>query len=322
MQTTTEFADVLKFRFDADIQASDGEAGKLSRVFANSDERIVTHIGIRVGLFLGKTYYLPLSLVSAATAETVTLTIPLEEIEKHTTKPEGVELSTATGLMVAGKHIGHLTQLTVNQAGGVLWHLVIERGAREVVVPATMVTNITSRQISADLNGVSANQLSVYRPDEELRQEVYDAIYDYPRLRVELAGITIHAIDGVVWLHGYVSSDLNRRMVADQLQHIAGLSELHNDLIADNNLAASVSMALARDPRTANQYIGVYPKFGEVHLRGRALTAEVRQAAGEVAAKVPGVKDVVNELIVDPHADVVPVLAGITNQEDNVPGSH
>jgi hypothetical protein len=36
---------------------------------------------------------------------------------------------------------------------------------------------------------------------------------------------------------------------------------------------------------------------------------------------VPGVKSVVNELLIDPNAQVVPVLAGITNEEDQVPGS-
>ena len=80
-------------------------------------------------------------------------------------------------------------------------------------------------------------------------------------------------------------------------------------------------MALAHDPRTANEHIGVYPKFGDVHLRGRATHTEARQAAGAIAATVPGVKQVANELGIDPNADVVPVLAGITNEEDMVPGS-
>jgi hypothetical protein len=73
---------------------------------------------------------------------------------------------------------------------------------------------------------------------------------------------------------------------------------------------------------TATSHIGVYPKFGEVHLRGRATSSEARQAAETVAARVPGAKTVINELIVDPNAEVVPVMAGITNEEDLVPGSN
>jgi osmotically-inducible protein OsmY len=322
MQTaTTEFAEVLKFRFDSGILASDGEAGKLTQIVADSQQRIVTHLGIRVGLLFGKTCYLPAQLVTEATADHITVSASLDEILTHTLSPEGAPLNRSTGVMVAGKRIGHLAQLTFHRDTLVLRHLVIERGSREVLLPAAAVTNLTSRQISADLGGTSVVRLTIYRPDEELRQAVHDAIYNYPRLRVELAGITIHAIDGVVWLHGYVSNDLNRRMVEDQLRHIPGLAELHNELIADNELAANVSMALARDARTANQHIGVYPKFGEVHLRGRTLTAEARQDAGTVVATVPGVKSVVNELLIDPNAQVVPVLAGITNEEDQVPGS-
>jgi osmotically-inducible protein OsmY len=321
MQTAaTEFAGVLKFRFDSGIMASDGEEGKLTQVIADSQQRTVTHLGIRVGLLFGKTCYLPIQYVSEATTNLVTVSASQDEILTYTSIPEGAPLTHSTGVMVAGKRIGHLTQLTFHRETLVLRHLVIEHGSREVLLPASVVTSITSRQISADLGGTSVARLTIYRPDEELRQAVYDAIYNYSRLRVELAGIAIHAIDGVVWLHGYVSNDLNRRMVEDQLWHIPGLAELHNELIADNELAANVSMALARDSRTATQHIGVYPKFGQVHLRGRALTAEARQDAGTIAATVPGVNSVVNELLIDPNAQVVPVLAGITNEEDQVPG--
>jgi osmotically-inducible protein OsmY len=323
MQTAdTDFADVLKFRFDTRIDADDGEAGRLTQIFADSREHSFTHLGIRVGLLFATTYYVPIQLVSSSTADATTISVPLEEIRSYTTKPEGAELSHATGLMAAGKRIGQLTQVTIHRRSRQLQHLVIERGTREVLVPAAMVTSLTSRQISADLGGVPVARLTPYRPDEELHDAVHDAIYNYPRLRVELNGITIYAIDGVVWLRGYVSNDLNRRMVEDQLKNIPGLAELHNDLIADSKLAADVSMALARDPVTVTSHIGVYPKFGEVHLRGRATSSEARQAAETVATRVPGVKAVINELIVDPNAEVVPVMAGITNEDDMVPGSN
>jgi hypothetical protein len=49
-------------------------------------------------------------------------------------------------------------------------------------------------------------------------------------------------------------------------------------------------------------------------------TPEARTAAYEVTRSVPGVEDIENALIVDPNAEVIPVLAGVTNQEDRVPG--
>lgn len=318
-----EFAEVKKFRFDADLQASDGEAGKLVTIILEGEQPKVSSIGVRVGGFFRKNsvYYVPLDLVTEANADTVTLSIPLDEIEKHVATPSGLALTARTTLVAGGKTLGRLAQLTIHSDTRLLRHLVVERGlGREYLVPATMITSVTARQVNLDLGGTSAERLTPYRDDEELRQEAFDAIYNYARLRVELPGIQIFAIDGVIWLKGHVSSDLNRRLVADQLGGIVGLAELHNELVADNELAAAVSMALGRDPRTAGQHIGVYPRLGEVHLRGNVRTAEASAAAAEVAQRVPGVTRIVNELHVNPNVDVVPVLAGVTNEEDMVPG--
>lgn len=321
MQTAaTEFAEVLKFRFDADIEAADGEAGRLAAIVADPATRAITHAVVKTRVLFGATCFVPLQLVTDATADTVTLSVPLAEIEKMSVRPDGATLSASTGVATGHKRLGRLRQITVNRQTRAPRHLVIERGGREVLVPAAMLASVTAKQITVDLGDLNPAQLVPYRPDEELRQEVYDAIYDYPRLRVDLPGIVIHAIDGVVWLRGYVASDLNRRIVTDQLGGIVGLAELHNELIADNQLAADVSMALGRDPRTAGEPIGVYPRLGTVHLRGNARSAAARQAAGEIARAVPDVKAVVNELHLDPRAAVVPVLASVTNEEDRVPG--
>ena len=73
---------------------------------------------------------------------------------------------------------------------------------------------------------------------------------------------------------------------------------------------------------TARERIGVYPALGHIHLRGRVHTGDARAAAYEVARGVPGVKDVENALLVDPNAEVIPIMAGITNEEDRVPGGN
>jgi BON domain len=117
-----------------------------------------------------------------------------------------------------------------------------------------------------------------------------------------------------------VSSDLNTRLAEEQLQGIDGLAAIHNELITDTDLAAAIAAALARDPRTREQHIGVYPKLGDVYLRGVVRTPEAREAAGQIADAVPGAEKVINDLVVRPDADVVPTLASVTGQEDLVPG--
>jgi hypothetical protein len=51
-------------------------------------------------------------------------------------------------------------------------------------------------------------------------------------------------------------------------------------------------------------------------------TSDARQAAGAIASSNTSVKEVVNDLLIDPSAEVVPVLAGITNEDDKVPGGY
>lgn len=319
----TELADVKKVRLGGRVQASDGEAGKVADMVADATQSTITHVGIKPGfLGSGHTYYVPMSLVTAGDSERLTVSIPLADIkQEYAAAPVGARLSASTSVAAGGRTLGKLVQVTVHANTLALRHLVIERGlGREVLVPASAVAAISAKRIELDLGVIKPDQLIPFRPDIELRDAVYQAIDGYEPLRIDLPGIEIHAIDGVVWLTGHVSSELNVRLIADQLINIPGLAELHNELVVDTDLAAHISFALAHDSRTAKTYIGVYPRLGVVHLRGAVRTPEARQAASEIAGAISGVKSLINDLKVDPNAAVVPVLAGVTNDEDMVPG--
>ncbi len=313
------FADVQKFRFGAEVEASDGVSGKVEYVVADPAANTVTAAGIRPRVF-GKTYDVPLRLITAASAATVTIGVPLADVEKMATRPSGVVLDRSTAVVAGGKRLGRLEQVTVHSESGMLRHLVVESLGREMLVPAPRITSITAKQIAVDLGSVQPKQLVPYRDDEELRQEALTAIDGYVPLRIDMRGFEVHAIDGVVWLRGHVASDLNRTLVADQLVGLPGLAEIHNDLLSDARLSSAVSMALARDPRTTEARIGVYPRLGEIRLRGNVLNAATRQTAELVAAAVPGVKSVVNELIINPRERALHDLAAVTVHEDMVPG--
>jgi osmotically-inducible protein OsmY len=317
----TEFAAVQKFRFEADVEASDGIAGKLHWVVADPATRTLSFAGVKPGIF-GPTFDVPIHLVVAADDNRVTLSVPLDEIKKFGTRPAGAQLDRSTRVATSGgKTLGRLVQLTINRETGALRHLVVERALHgEALVNAGLITDLTAKQITADLGTLQPGHLTPYRPDAELHDEVYSRIYDYARMRPDLPGIEIHAIDGVVWLRGWVSSDVNRRIIQDLLEYIPGMAELHNELVADNQLAAAVSLALGHDSRTAAQRIGVYPRLGEVHLRGIVQAPQVSTAATAIAGTVPGVKSVINELRINPHFTDIPDLAAVTNAEDLIPG--
>src|SRR5262249_20925289 len=207
--TYMAFAEVKKFRFGADIQASDGTAGRLECLVADPGHRTISAAGIRPHLF-GKTYFVPLHLIASGTAQVVTLTIPLAELEQRPTTPnaDGAILTGTTHVTEERHALGRLAQLTIHSETQAVRHLVVARPGREVLVPAPMITEITARQITLNLGSLQPSQLISYRDDAELRQEALAAIYDYWPLRVDMPGFEVHAIDGVIWMRGHVASDL------------------------------------------------------------------------------------------------------------------
>lgn len=327
-QPMTSLEDVWKFRLGADLYASDGTAGKLVAVVTDKYQQTLTHVGVRVHRFR-HSYFIPIDLVIAANADRVTLSIALDELETRTSTPKGAVLSRSTRVNAVdtgingdgrGNPLGRLIQLTVDRETCVLRDLVVDRGGHgKVLVSGQTIASITSQQVAVQL-AVSPESLVQYRPDGELHQALHARLYAYTPLRLDLAAIEIRPLDGVVHLRGHVSSDLLRRMAGDQVQGVTGMAELHNDLVADTDLANSVSMALALDVRTAGQHIGVYPRLGEIHLRGSVSTSAAFDGASDVAHAVPAVTHVMNDLHVDPTADEIPVLAGVTNREDMIPG--
>ncbi len=318
----TEFAEVSKFRFGMPVVTDDGEEGSLAYVGVDPAQRTVTHVGVKLGPTFGKKeYFVPLDQVLHADINEVRLIPTLEAIQQQfAAKSTTATLSHGTQVVADGKRLGHLAQLTINRETHVLRHLVVDRGLQEVLVSAEDITRIEGKQILASLTPEEIRTRAPYVPDDELRDEIHHAIESYNRLRVDMPGVAVRVIDGVVWLQGHVSSDLNARQMVDQTAGIRGISELHNDLVTDTDLAAAVSYALAHDPSTRQGFIGVYPMLGQVRLRGRVGTDAMRTAATEVARRVPGVLRVSNELGVDPNASVLPVLSGVTGDEDHIPG--
>jgi osmotically-inducible protein OsmY len=317
------FAAVRTFRFGADVQASDGAAGSVVALVADGQRRTLIEVGIRRGPF-HPCAFVSLEHVIEATAATLTLDLSREQIERQTT-PAGMTLTPFTTVRANGVYLGRLAQITVTAPSETLRHFVVAQGIhglrREAAAPARIIIGMTARQISVRLDGLPQKRLLPYRTDTVLRQDVYAKLFEYAPLRVDLPGIEIQPVDGVVWLRGHVSSDGAQRMAEDQVQGVRGLTALRNELTSDTALAAAVSMALAHDPGAdQRQHIGVYPRLGVVYLRGSVRTPAARERATSVAFSCAMVKRVINELRVTPSEEGISVMAGVTNHADVVPG--
>jgi hypothetical protein len=79
--------------------------------------------------------------------------------------------------------------------------------------------------------------------------------------------------------------------------------------------------ALRDEPHLDEEHIEVEVKEGEVTLKGRADTAEEKKMAEDIAAKIPGVKKVINHLHLPPGIvyALTALATQITNPEEEKP---
>jgi osmotically-inducible protein OsmY len=143
-------------------------------------------------------------------------------------------------------------------------------------------------------------------------------------MHIDLKGIKIRVLDGVLYLDGNISSSLRADMARDQVYGVEGLLEVKNSLVGDDTLAADLARTLGQDPRTRDLPIGVYPKLGAVRLSGAVHTAQQKAAAEEIARKFPGVRSVSSDLLVDPTSDMLRVMSSSEGgeTEDIIPGKY
>src|SRR5260370_42033486 len=116
-------------------------------------------------------------------------------------------------------------------------------------------------------------------------EEVGWILFDLTPIHIDMKGIAIRVLDGVLYLDGNISSELRSDIVQDQVLGVDGLVEIKNRLVADDGLAADVARALGQDARTRDLPIGVYPRLGGVRLSGVVHNSQRKSAADEIAKR-------------------------------------
>jgi osmotically-inducible protein OsmY len=134
--------------------------------------------------------------------------------------------------------------------------------------------------------------------DEVLINAVRDALNKYDPARIWGDDVKIDARGGTVTLSGIVRSQTTKETAGKMASQVNGVSAVQNNLMADADLEMAVAQALAADPRTHPAFPGVLVGvvFGVVYLKGMVKTPEIKAAIGQVAAQVPGVRTVSNEV--------------------------
>jgi osmotically-inducible protein OsmY len=326
MAKTTLISEMLKFHFGSKIVCTDGEDGDLACVVVDPTTRRLTAIGVKQGRIFGKTVHLPFDSVDNATSDGVRLRVSLADVAAASSGPvEGARLDSKSSVELSGSASrGTLELVAVHPGSGELAYIVTHnlRAGQDTLIRAEYITSLANGQVKVTIPQTTLELLPPYRPDSVLQREVERTLFAVTALHVDLKGITLRVLDGVLYIDGNISSKLRSDMVTDQAMGVQGLLEIKNRLVADDVLQADLARALGDDPRTRDLPIGVYPRLGVVRLSGAVHNNSQKAAAEEIVRSFPGVRSVINGLVVDPRAALLRVMAPSEggNTEDIVPG--
>jgi len=328
MNRTALISEMLKFHFGSKIFCSDGEDGILRHVIFDPATCRMTHVGMKQGWLFGKTVQQPFESVVAASSDGVTLRVKRAELTVAKGEGSGGALldgkSTVENTSSGAK--GSLMLVAVHPENGELAYIVAHdlRPGHDTLLKEEYITALAADRVTVSIPEDKLIVLPPYRSDSVLQQEVESILFDLTPLHIDLKAITIRVLDSVLYLDGNISSALRSDIVQDQVLGVDGLVEIKNRLVADDTLAGDLALALGRDARTRDLPIGVYPRLGVVRLSGAVHTSQQKAAAGEIAKSFSGVRSVINDLIIDPKAEMLNVMSPAEGGEtkDIVPGKY
>ncbi len=328
MSKIASISEMLKFHFGSKIICSDGDDGSLAHVIFDPVTRKMTHIGMKQRRLFGNTVFLPFDTVVSATGEGITIRATRAEVAASDSKVDrGAVLddkSTVENAGSAGR--GGLMLVAVHPESGELSYVVVHdlRHGQDALLKEEYVIEVATGHIKVQVEGAALDAMPVYRADSVLQSEVEDALFKRIPLHIDLKGINARVLDGVLYLDGNISSILRGDLAEREVMGISGILEIKNRLVGDDMLASDLAMALGRDPRTRDLPIGVYPRLGMVRLSGAVHNGQQKAAAEEIARNFEGVRSVLNDLVVDPKADLLYIMSPAEGgeSEDKVPGKY
>ena len=321
-------SEMLKFHFGSKIFCSDGDCGVLTQILCDPATLKVTYISVKQRVVFGKNVFLPFDSVVSANEDGVTLDVKRSDVFTATSQVPGyvalnnksIVESTNSGAK------GSLLLVAVHPNTGELAYIVAHdlRPGQDTLIQATSITTLAASQIMVSVDEKKLRSLPSYKPDRVLQQEVESTLFDFIPLHIDLKAISVHVIDSVLYLEGNISSVLRSDIMLDRVSGIEGLTEIKNRVVADDTLAADLALALGQDARTRDLPIGVYPRLGVVRLSGAVHNGQQKASAGEIAGNFPGVRSVINDLVVDPKATLLNIMSPPEGGEtkDRIPGKY
>lgn len=143
------------------------------------------------------------------------------------------------------------------------------------------------------------------KEDSSFRQAVLSALRVDERLSSQLVDVEVSG--GRVVLSGTVQSYRGKLAAQDVAAAVVGQDSIENRIEVsapgspeDGDIADEVRTLLAREDRLVQHGIVVAVRTGKVFLSGSVADEQLRVLAEDVALRVPGAREVTNQLVVEP----------------------
>ncbi len=213
------------------------------------------------------------------------------------------------GLIHAGQHItltsnlrmGRIEKLVPGDRGQVSY-LVIRPPHfwnRRKLLPVGLVDAVNLKGVSISIDRSKFRQLPDYKTDAAISDEVETALSNDSVLRViDYHEIGVNVKNGVVSLVGHVSGIMNKNRIENVVGSVDGILGVKTHLVADDKLLLKVAGGLASIEQGEENRIYTIVHNGIVVLDGKVVSVEVRSSAEQLAAIVPGVRGVINNILV------------------------
>ena len=154
------------------------------------------------------------------------------------------------------------------------------------------------------------------RPDQEIKRNVEAELHWDPELDASDVAVTVK--DGVVTLAGFVRNSTEQSAAERTSKRVIGVKAVVNDLQVkpsserlDREIAQDAVDALSRALPTVSPGVKVTVRDGSISLEGEVPWDFQRQLAETAVREVPGVKDVLNLIEVEPKAAPMDLKAQI-----------
>jgi Mg2+/Co2+ transporter CorC/osmotically-inducible protein OsmY len=271
--------------------------GRVERVVADPGAARATAIVVRSG---SRSVVVPLEFIERSDQDVAYLRADACDLGRFPDHVTGT-VSVGTRVSCSDGPAGRVTRLVLDRESGVVSHFVVRTASgllprKDVVVPMGWARSITSEEIELGARCDALLELPEFREDDQITVAVLQRLGEDPRFQgLDRYTQKIEVYGGLVRLSGRVRTRALKQAAEELALTTAGVLSVDNRLIADEELVSDVERAVQREGLDIDD-LEVTALLGRVTLRGRAATADVRAAAEKLAASVPGVASVVNEL--------------------------